>query len=61
MRVEANGAPAFAQWRRNPDGSGYYAWSIQIVRMSGGRITGMDFFVDPRLFALFDLPLTLDN
>jgi RNA polymerase sigma-70 factor (ECF subfamily) len=60
-RVEANGAPALAQWRRNPDGRGYHAWSIQIVRMSGGQITGMDFFVDPRLFPLFDLPVTLDD
>jgi RNA polymerase sigma-70 factor, ECF subfamily len=61
VRVEANGAPAYAQWRRNPDGSGYHAWSIHIVRLSGERITWMDFFVDPRLFAQFELPVTLDN
>jgi RNA polymerase sigma-70 factor (ECF subfamily) len=57
-RVEANGAPAFAQWRQAPDGS-YYAWCIHVLRMSGGRITGIDFFVDDKLFALFDQPLVL--
>jgi len=57
--IEANGAPAFAQWRRSPDG-GYEAWSIHVLRISDGRITGIDFFVDQRLFPLFDLPLRLE-
>jgi len=57
--VAANGAPAFAQWRVSPDG-GYDAWSIHILELSEGRITGINFFVDPALFALFDLPVHLD-
>ena len=58
--VAANGAPAFAQWRLAPDG-GYEAWSIHVLQISGGRITGMDFFVDQSLFPLFDLPIRLEN
>jgi RNA polymerase sigma-70 factor, ECF subfamily len=57
--VAANGAPAFAQWRRSPDGS-YYAWCIHVLRVSGGRIAGIDFFVDEKLFPLFDQPVALD-
>ena len=59
-RVEANGSPAYAQWRADPAG-GFTAWSIQVLTVSGGAITAMDFFVDPDLFALFDLPLHLDD
>ena len=54
-----NGAPAFAQWRRDPDG-GFTAWSIHVLTISDGVITAMDFFVDPNLFPLFDLPIHLD-
>jgi RNA polymerase sigma-70 factor, ECF subfamily len=57
--IKANGAPAFAQWRADPDG-GFSAWSIHILTLSAGAITAMDFFVDPDLFALFDLPVRLD-
>jgi RNA polymerase sigma-70 factor (ECF subfamily) len=58
-RVNANGAPAFAQWRVDPDG-GFIAWSIHVLTLSAGVITAMDFFVDPDLFPLFDLPIHLD-
>jgi len=57
--IKANVAPAFAQWRADPDG-GFSAWSIHILTLSAGAITAMDFFVDPDLFALFDLPVRLD-
>ena len=53
--VAANGAPAFAQWRR--DGDGFRAWSIHVLRISDGRIAAIDYFVDPDLFPLFDLPI----
>ncbi len=56
--VEANGNPAFAQWRRDPDGS-YVAWAIHVLTISDGAITAMDFFVDPAHFELFDLPVRL--
>jgi RNA polymerase sigma-70 factor (ECF subfamily) len=57
--LTANGAPAFAQWRRRPDG-GFYAWCIHVLRVSDGRIAGIDFFVDDKLFPLFDQPVDLD-
>jgi RNA polymerase sigma-70 factor, ECF subfamily len=57
--VEANGSPAFAQWRADPDG-GHEAWAIHVLRVSDGRISGIDFFVEPDLFPLFGLPLRLE-
>jgi RNA polymerase sigma-70 factor (ECF subfamily) len=57
--INANGAPAFAQWRADPAG-GFSAWSIHVLTLSDDAITAMDFFVDPDLFALFDLPVRLD-
>jgi RNA polymerase sigma-70 factor (ECF subfamily) len=57
--IEANGMPAFAQWRPNPDG-GFDAWAIHVLRVSGGRIAGIEFFVDPGLFPLFDLPVRIE-
>src|SRR5207248_10669258 len=56
--IKANGAPAFAQWRADPEG-GFSAWSIHVLTLSAGAITAMDFFVDPDLFALCDLPVRL--
>jgi RNA polymerase sigma-70 factor (ECF subfamily) len=57
--VEANGAPAYAQWRANPDG-GFDAWSIHILGITDGRISSISFFVESRLFPLFGLPEHLD-
>jgi len=58
-RIEANGQPACAQWRVDPDG-GYSAWSLHVLTVEGGAITAQDFFVDPDLFPLFGLPRHLD-
>jgi RNA polymerase sigma-70 factor (ECF subfamily) len=60
LPIAANGAPAFAQWKAAPDG-GYDAWCIHVLQISDGTITGIDFFVDTALFALFDLPMHLDG
>jgi RNA polymerase sigma-70 factor, ECF subfamily len=59
--VEANGSPAFAQWRAGAPGGSFEAWAIHVLRVSDGRISGIDFFVDPDLFPLFNLPLRLDQ
>jgi RNA polymerase sigma-70 factor (ECF subfamily) len=51
-RVSANGSAAFGQYR--PGGK---PWALQVVEVSGGRITGINSFLDTeRLFPLFDLP-----
>ena len=60
----ANGCPAFGQYRRDPSG-GFAPWALQVLEISGGRITAMNFFLsslDPeRLFAEFGLPAHLDG
>lgn len=58
--VEANGSPAFAQWRPSEADGRLEAWAIHVLRVSDGRISGIDFFVDPDLFPLFGLPLRLE-
>jgi RNA polymerase sigma-70 factor, ECF subfamily len=58
--IAANGEPAFAQWRPSP-GGGFHAWSIHVVHVSDGRITGIDYFVDERLFPLFGQPVRIDR
>jgi RNA polymerase sigma-70 factor (ECF subfamily) len=54
----ANGVPAFAQYRVDAAGN-YFPWAIHVLNMSDGRINGIDFFVDPNLFAYFGMPDTL--
>jgi RNA polymerase sigma-70 factor (ECF subfamily) len=59
----ANGCPAFGQYRPDPAG-GYMPWALQVLEISGGKITGMNLFLDfldpERLFPQFGLPLHLD-
>ncbi len=58
--VEANGSPAFGQYKPSADG-GLEPWSLQVVEISGGRIAGLSFFLDTeRLFPLFALPPRLE-
>jgi RNA polymerase sigma-70 factor, ECF subfamily len=53
----ANGLPAYGQYRRNADGSGYHPWGLGVLEISGGRIVGINTFLDvERLFPLFGLP-----
>ena len=57
----ANGAPAFGQYKPGPDG-GLEPWSLQVLEISDGQITGICFFLDTaRLFPLFGLPSRLDR
>jgi RNA polymerase sigma-70 factor (ECF subfamily) len=58
--VMANGSPAFGQYKPSPNG-GHEPWSIQVVEISGGRISGITFFLDTeRYFPIFGLPAHLD-
>jgi len=60
IRVEACGSPAFAQYRPSP-GGGHAPWALQVLELSGGRITGLNSFLDTdTLFPLFNLPARLD-
>jgi RNA polymerase sigma-70 factor, ECF subfamily len=56
----ANGSPAFGQYKPSPDG-GWEPWSLQVLEVSDGRISGICFFLDTAsLFPLFGLPPRID-
>lgn len=55
----ANGQPAFASYRREPDGS-YQAHAIQVLSTAGRRISRIVIFLEPGLFTTFGLPRSLD-
>ena len=57
---QANGSPAFGQYKPSPDG-GYEPWALQVVEFRNGKIGELTFFLDTdRLFPLFGLPPRLD-
>jgi RNA polymerase sigma-70 factor (ECF subfamily) len=61
IAVEANGSPAFAQYKPSADG-GHEPWALQVLEVSGDRIDGITFFLDTaRLFPLFGLPARLES
>jgi RNA polymerase sigma-70 factor (ECF subfamily) len=56
----ANGAPAFGQYKPDPDG-GYSPWALQVIEVRDGKIGELTFFLDTeRVFPLFGLPPHLD-
>jgi RNA polymerase sigma-70 factor (ECF subfamily) len=60
IATTANGSPAFGQYKPDPEG-GWAPWSLQVVEVSGDRISGITFFLDTaRFFPLFGLPPRLD-
>jgi RNA polymerase sigma-70 factor, ECF subfamily len=57
----ANGSPAYGQYKPDPAG-GRAPWALQVIEISGGRIIGLNAFLDTeRLFPLFGLPPRLDG
>jgi RNA polymerase sigma-70 factor, ECF subfamily len=58
LPTEANGGPAFGQYRVDPEG-GHAPWALQVLELSGDRISGFHTFLDTDLFAAFDLPAHL--
>jgi RNA polymerase sigma-70 factor (ECF subfamily) len=61
IRTIANGSPAFAQYKPGPEG-GFEPWSLHVLEISDGHITGICFFLDTeRLFPLFGLPARLEG
>jgi RNA polymerase sigma-70 factor, ECF subfamily len=57
----ANGSPAFGQYKPDPLG-GLAPWSLQVLELSDGRISGITFFLDTaRFFPMFGLPARLDG
>jgi RNA polymerase sigma-70 factor, ECF subfamily len=58
--TQANGTAAFGQYRIDPAG-GHTPWALQVIDVSGDRISGFHAFLDTDLFAAFGLPPHLDN
>ncbi|WP_430377111.1 sigma-70 family RNA polymerase sigma factor [Streptomyces sp. B1-3] len=59
--VQVNGLPGFAQYKPDPEKGGWTPWSIQVLEISDGRLTGFHFFLDTqRWFPLFGVPLHLE-
>jgi RNA polymerase sigma-70 factor (ECF subfamily) len=57
----ANGSPAFGQYKPAP-GGGLDPWSLQVLEITDGRISGITFFLDTaRFFPMFGLPPRLDS
>jgi RNA polymerase sigma-70 factor (ECF subfamily) len=59
--VEANGAPAVAQYRRRDDG-GHVPWALHVLEVRDGRIAGTTSFLDLEagLFVQVGLPEVLE-
>ena len=58
--VEANGTPAFAQYRPAEDGDGWTPWAIMVLEIRDGRLAGIGSYLDTeRLFPLFGVPARL--
>jgi RNA polymerase sigma-70 factor (ECF subfamily) len=60
IATQANGCTAFGQYRVDPSG-GHAPWALQIIEVSGDRISGFHSFLDTNLFAAFGLPAHLDD
>jgi RNA polymerase sigma-70 factor (ECF subfamily) len=62
LAPDANGAPAFGQYKPSETGSGYDPWALQVLQVSDGRIAELTFFLaTPTLFPLFGLPERLER
>jgi RNA polymerase sigma-70 factor (ECF subfamily) len=55
---QANGCPAFAQYRIDPDG-GHTPWALQVIELRGDRIEAVHAFLDIEAFARFGFPARL--
>ena len=55
--VEANGMPAYGQYKPSDREGILEPWALQVVETTGDRIAGITFFLDTqRLFPMFGLP-----
>ncbi len=52
---QANGCPAFAQYRVDPSG-GHTPWALQVLELRGDRIEAVHSFLDTEAFERFGFP-----
>jgi len=58
--TQACGAPAFGQYKPDPDGGPHKPWALVTLDFDGDAISGLTFFLDTQaLFPLFGLPAEL--
>ena len=58
----ANGLPAFGQYKPSPSGDGHEPWALQVLDIRNGRIAEITFFLSTEtLFPLFGLPPRLEG
>jgi RNA polymerase sigma-70 factor (ECF subfamily) len=55
--IEANGSPAYGLYKADSSGR-FEAFAIQVLECSDSRIAAVHTYLDPSLFAAFDLPVT---
>jgi RNA polymerase sigma-70 factor (ECF subfamily) len=55
--VRANGCPAFAQYKPDPELDGYTPWGLQVLEIVDGKVAGWNCFLDnASIFPTFGLP-----
>ena len=59
LASRANGCPAFASYRVDPEG-GWFAWSLQVLEIKDGRIVTIHNYLNTEILAEFGLPPRLD-
>jgi RNA polymerase sigma-70 factor (ECF subfamily) len=60
VALEANGSPAFAQYRVRAAG-GFEPWALHVLELDGGRVAHISSFLETGLFPLFGLATALDD
>jgi RNA polymerase sigma-70 factor (ECF subfamily) len=60
LPARANGQPANASYRWNPDRSRYEAEALEVLTLEGSLVKEMTAFMMPHLFSRFDLPAEID-
>lgn len=61
LPAQANGGPALAAYAPDPQPGRVRAHSIQLFEVAAGRVQRCVTFVEPQLFSLVGLPVTLDQ
>jgi RNA polymerase sigma-70 factor, ECF subfamily len=60
LPARANGQPANACYRLNPDRSRYEAEALEVLTLEGSLVKEMTAFMMPHLFSRYDLPHEID-
>ena len=60
VATSANGCPAFGSYRLTQPGL-HEPFALQVLEVSGGKISGLHNFLNTELFAAFNLPPRLEE